>query len=252
MIKKILYSLFILAFVLISINPAQAYVRVKGYTRSDGTYVKPHVRSNPNGLKYDNYSWTPSQGLYNKTYGTRGSDWDTPTSITDPDYYEGKRLYESGQTGLNLVPPMPTKEFLNIVVPLNAHLDFTGSNWVCDDGYKKNYTANKCEPKIIANELSKLEGSNKAIEGSLGSAYIPSNDPPKSQEYAYVKFNDLTTVWEYNFDLPIMKPLCGNWTENDFIEYTGSNKGWGLIQNYSSFTKTLKDWNYSVGNCINK
>ena len=78
---------------------ADAYVRVKGYYRKDGTYVQPYVRSNPNGLKYDNYSWTPSQGLYNDTYGTRGSDWDTPTWSTDPQYYEGKALYDSGSSG---------------------------------------------------------------------------------------------------------------------------------------------------------
>lgn len=72
-----------------------AYVSVRGYVRKDGTYVSPHVRSNPNGLKYDNYSWTPSQGLYNKSYGTRGSKWDTPTWNTDPNYYEGKSIYDS-------------------------------------------------------------------------------------------------------------------------------------------------------------
>lgn len=75
--------------------PVEAYVQVKGYYRSDGTYVRPHVRSNPNGLKYDNYGYKPSQGLYNPSYGTRGAAWDTPTYITDPDYYAGKSLYES-------------------------------------------------------------------------------------------------------------------------------------------------------------
>ena len=36
---------------------ADAIVSVRGYYHSDGTYVRTHVRSNPNGLKYDNYSW---------------------------------------------------------------------------------------------------------------------------------------------------------------------------------------------------
>lgn len=77
---------------------SDAYVTVKGYYRKDGTYVAPHVRSEPNGLKYDNYGYTPSQGLYNPTYGTKGAAWDTPTYITDPDYYEGKALYQAGLT----------------------------------------------------------------------------------------------------------------------------------------------------------
>ncbi len=78
---------------------ADAYVSVKGYYRKDGTYVSPHVRSNPNGLKSDNYSYNGSGDIYNKTYGTRSAEWDTPTYITDPNYYEGKALYESGSAG---------------------------------------------------------------------------------------------------------------------------------------------------------
>jgi len=98
---SILYKILFLSIgiFLISFSSAFAYVSVKGYYRSNGTYVAPYVRSNPNGLKYDNYSYTPSQGLYNSTYGTRGSTWDTPTYVTDPDYYIGKSLYESGLSG---------------------------------------------------------------------------------------------------------------------------------------------------------
>ncbi len=83
-------------------------MKVKGYYRKDGTYVAPHVRSNPNGLKYDNYGYTPSQGLYNDTYGTRGTTWDTPTYITDPDYYEGKTIYDSTHNTTNTYVPTPS------------------------------------------------------------------------------------------------------------------------------------------------
>lgn len=99
--KKKLSLLLLLVFLVSSFafsGYADAYVSVKGYYRKDGTYVRPYVRSNPNGLKYDNYGWKPSDGLYNKTYGQKDSDWDTPTYITDPDYYEGKGLYESGNS----------------------------------------------------------------------------------------------------------------------------------------------------------
>jgi len=96
--KKILIGLLLTGFLFVGAMPAEAYVSVKGYYRSNGTYVAPYVRSNPNGLKYDNYGYKPSDGLYNKTYGTRGATWDTPTYITDPYYYQGKALYESGST----------------------------------------------------------------------------------------------------------------------------------------------------------
>jgi len=123
---------------------ADAYVKVKGYYRSDGTYVAPHVRSNPNGLKYDNYSYTPSQGLYNTTYGTRGTEWDTPTTITDPDYYEGKALYKNGLLGstntvisdnvtLSTIEKTPTKHYPNKVCHdgcTNTVYQVPGSNTV--------------------------------------------------------------------------------------------------------------------------
>lgn len=32
-----------------------ADVYVGGYYRSDGTYVRPHIRSNPDGIKWNNY-----------------------------------------------------------------------------------------------------------------------------------------------------------------------------------------------------
>ena len=76
LIIKITLVLFVV-FSLVLVNSVDAYVNVKGYTKKDGTYVAPYVRSNPNGLKSDNYGYTPSQGTYNKTYGTRGSSWDT-------------------------------------------------------------------------------------------------------------------------------------------------------------------------------
>lgn len=99
--NKIALLTISLTCLLFAATPAEAYVSVRGYYRSNGTYVQPHVRSNPNGLKYDNYSWTPSQGLYNKSYGARGTTWDTPTWTTDPDYYTGLQLYQNKSAYLN-------------------------------------------------------------------------------------------------------------------------------------------------------
>lgn len=140
--------------------PVEAVVNVKGYYRSNGTYVQPHVRSNPNGLKYDNYSYKPSQGLYNPTYGTRGSEWDAPTWVTDPDYYTGKNLYE-GLGGSNnkiapvvnlplVVPPTPPK----VTLPANAYL--YGNSWFCNSGYKR--IGNTCE-KVFAPLNAYIYGS---------------------------------------------------------------------------------------------
>ena len=43
------------AAVTIASGTAHAQVSVRGYTRSDGTYVNPHIRSYPDGNPYNNY-----------------------------------------------------------------------------------------------------------------------------------------------------------------------------------------------------
>lgn len=41
---------------------------VRGYTRSNGTYVNGYYKTSPNYYNYDNYSYRKSQPLYNSSY----------------------------------------------------------------------------------------------------------------------------------------------------------------------------------------
>ena len=50
---------------------AFADVRVKGYTRKDGTYVNPHYRSNPDGNFYNNWSTVGNVNPYTGKIGTK-------------------------------------------------------------------------------------------------------------------------------------------------------------------------------------
>ncbi|HSR88942.1 MAG TPA: SH3 domain-containing protein [Candidatus Udaeobacter sp.] len=127
--KKV-FLVIISLFVFGQTLTASAYVSVKGYYRSNGTYVAPYVRSEPNGLKYDNYSYTPSQGLYNDSYGTRGTTWDTPTYITDPNYYQGKSLYDSNQSASYGASYSSTPS-----CPSNSYYDRINDNCKCNYGY---------------------------------------------------------------------------------------------------------------------
>jgi len=67
-------SLFVVAFLLAIISPAFAsnaearVTSVCGYFKSNGSYVSPYLRTSPNRYKFDNYSYRPSQGLFNKSY----------------------------------------------------------------------------------------------------------------------------------------------------------------------------------------
>ena len=53
----------------LTIGALQAQVHVKGYTRKDGTYVAPHVRSSPNSTPLDNWS---VKGNFNPYTGEEG------------------------------------------------------------------------------------------------------------------------------------------------------------------------------------
>lgn len=52
------------------VGGAQADSYVRGHFRSDGTYVQPYHRSNPNNSMLDNYS---TKGNYNPYTGEKGT-----------------------------------------------------------------------------------------------------------------------------------------------------------------------------------
>ena len=70
MLKKIFLSLLVGLFLFSSVaTSTYARVKVKGYTKRNGTYVAPHYRTNKNSLKYDNWS---SKGNINPYTGRKG------------------------------------------------------------------------------------------------------------------------------------------------------------------------------------
>ncbi len=50
---------------------ASAQTSVKGYTRSNGTYVAPYTRSSPNSTQRDNYSTYGNSNPYSGQKGTK-------------------------------------------------------------------------------------------------------------------------------------------------------------------------------------
>lgn len=70
--------LLIAAALLVAL-PATAQVNVRGYTKKDGTYVAPHIRSEPNSTKTDNYGPSSTSPLYT------GKGSVTPPSTRDAD-----------------------------------------------------------------------------------------------------------------------------------------------------------------------
>ena len=59
--KKV-FCFFVFLFFMAISTAYSGDVYVDGYYRNDGTYVRPHVRSSPDGVKWNNYG--PSQNSY--------------------------------------------------------------------------------------------------------------------------------------------------------------------------------------------
>lgn len=70
-LRKFFCCVLFLALVFAFIGSAIADVRVRGYTRRDGTYVAPHYRSSPNSTKMDNWSTRGNVNPYTGREGTR-------------------------------------------------------------------------------------------------------------------------------------------------------------------------------------
>ena len=63
--------LVVVVLVLVITTVADADVRVRSYYRSNGTYVQPHYRSNPDGNLWNNWSTYPNVNPYTGVIGTR-------------------------------------------------------------------------------------------------------------------------------------------------------------------------------------
>ena len=84
--KRLITILAVLVVVCLTTATAEADVYVKGYFRSNGTYVQPHYRSNPDGNFWNNWSTYPNVNPYTGAIGTRrtpsysgGYSWRTPS-----------------------------------------------------------------------------------------------------------------------------------------------------------------------------
>ncbi|MBI2514485.1 MAG: hypothetical protein HYV96_21125 [Opitutae bacterium] len=70
--KRFILFLALCAFLCVGLDAKP--VHVKGYTKKDGTYVAPHVRSSPNKTKSDNYSTRGNVNPYTGKEGTTPVD----------------------------------------------------------------------------------------------------------------------------------------------------------------------------------
>lgn len=93
--KKIIFLLIII----LSVIATNAQVRVSGYTRKNGTYVAPYVRSSPNSTKTDNYSYPGNTNPYTGKTATgdvNNSIKQKSSDVWVNGYYRNDGTYVSG------------------------------------------------------------------------------------------------------------------------------------------------------------
>lgn len=90
--------LFLIAFLFFSVA-SFAQVSVRGYYRSNGTYVQPHQRTYPNSTRNDNYSTIGNTNPYTGKAGTQPRDgYRTTSSTYTPTYSRPTYTYSTPQT----------------------------------------------------------------------------------------------------------------------------------------------------------
>lgn len=138
------------------------HVKVKGYYRSDGTYVAPHYRTSPNSTNKDNFSTRGNINPY-----TREAGWVSPdsklnyssysNSTTTPllpnypkfnvdDLYEPSKNYSIYVTTseVKLLAEMSVTSTVKYVVPSNKEVKviekFFGDWWIINFNGKTGYS----------------------------------------------------------------------------------------------------------------
>ena len=89
-------KLLLLFLLILSTHILFSQVRVSGYTRKNGTYVQPHMRSSPNSNPYDNYSFPGNTNPYTGK-----------TSTGNPDTYLNNYYNKSNISGISSLNNYP-------------------------------------------------------------------------------------------------------------------------------------------------
>lgn len=97
-------NLLILTAFLFTSALSFAQVSVRGYYRSNGTYVQPHQRTYPNSTVNDNYSTIGNVNPYTGTYGTHPRDG-YRSSSSSRSTYSGSSYYSYSTPTYNFSIP---------------------------------------------------------------------------------------------------------------------------------------------------
>ena len=93
--KKLVLSIVALVAVATTSFAQFNTTTVSGYSRSNGTYVQPYVRTMPNFTNWDNFSTKGNYNPYTGSTGYRARDY----SIDAYNYGSGRTIYTGSRGG---------------------------------------------------------------------------------------------------------------------------------------------------------
>jgi hypothetical protein len=91
-------AVLVIAVAMVFPVTASAQVYVQGYTKSNGTYVAPHYRSNPDGNRFDNYSTRGNVNPYSGQIGTKNPYGAYGSTSGSPSYGNYSNPYSSSSS----------------------------------------------------------------------------------------------------------------------------------------------------------
>jgi TPR repeat protein len=195
-IKSMLRFLIALILIIGASVDALGQVRVRGYTKKDGTYVAPHMRSSPNSTQLDNWSVKGNVNPYTGVEGTRN-----PTNISPQQFYRPQinQFSPAPRTTSLAVPTqhysMAYKYFYGRGVRKDYSAAFNYSTLAANEGsadamvmlgyiHGKGLGVPRSDV-IAAQWMSKAAADGNAIgQYNLGLAYYKGSGLPKSSEKA--------------------------------------------------------------------
>ncbi|MEQ9304262.1 MAG: SH3 domain-containing protein [Marinoscillum sp.] len=182
-----------------------AQVKVKGYYRKDGTYVKPHVRSNPDGNPYNNYSYpgntnpytgktaTGNPDTYLKNYNNRSSNNNSTTTYSYPSTSSGNSSYSSSYTTTSYYV---TANSLNVRSGPSTSYSVTSSLSKADNVTVLETYTNGWK-KIRFSYLDRNSFSFETKTGYVSGSYLSTSHPYLNDSYSNSSFystNDYSTL----------------------------------------------------------
>lgn len=153
LMKKLIISfvltLSLFGFMALNIGQVNAAVHVNGYFKSNGTYVAPHYRSNPDGNPYNNWSFPGNTNPYTGKTATGNADTylNNYYKNSSSSYSNSSSSYDSLFNSLYTPTVIPTKDIPYVVklwVDNNPYSDCSQSSFLRNkekiecDFYKKN------------------------------------------------------------------------------------------------------------------